>query len=112
MNVGKFYKVVRTMTTVAEAQVWCLCGDDGFPYHLQIYKGKEDRNIHQPLGTRVILDMCDIVQQHSVPSRHFLFFDNFFTSYSLMNHLTVRRMKSVGTVRENRCEGAGELLLS
>ena len=29
-----------------------------------------------------------------------------------MNHLTVRRMKSVGTVRENRCEGGGELLLS
>ena len=93
-------------------KIWCLCGNDGYPYHLQIYKGKEDRQKDRPLGTRVILDMLRVVEENSQPSCHSLYFDNFFTSHALMVELSTKNMKATETVRENRMAGASSFLLS
>ena len=30
-------------------KTWCLCGSDGYPYHMQIYQGKQLNAINQPL---------------------------------------------------------------
>ena len=37
-------------------KIWCICGNDGFPYHMKIYQGKEDNRESLPLGTRVVND--------------------------------------------------------
>ena len=83
-------------------KIWCLCGENGYPYHLSIYTGKSDNSV-APLGTRVVQGMVDVVREHSDPMKHELFFDNFFTSYNLLEDQNV---KAIGTVRENRTLGA------
>ncbi|KRZ92971.1 PiggyBac transposable element-derived protein 3 [Trichinella sp. T8] len=35
-------------------KVWMLCGNDGYPYHMTIYQGKEIHTPKVPLSTRVI----------------------------------------------------------
>ena len=91
-------------------KIWCLCGNDGFPYHLQIYTGKGEERPTQPLGSRVVSTMEDVVEENCDVTRHKLFFDNFFTSYSLLDGLAERGMRSIGTARENRTAGAHKML--
>nr|CAI5848279.1 unnamed protein product [Callosobruchus analis] len=52
-----------------------------------------------PLGSKVVLQMLDVV---AVPSDHEIFFDNYFASYSLMQTLKEKGFRVTGTVRENR----------
>ena len=91
-------------------KIWCLCGKDGFPHHLQIYTGKGEERPTQPLGSRVVNTMVGVVEENSDVTRHKLFFDNFFTSYSLLDGLAERGMRSIGTARENRTAGAHKVL--
>ena len=58
-------------------KIWALCGSNGYPYHLQIYQGKEAGRPSQPLGSRVINDLVDVVLENSSPSFHRFYFDNF-----------------------------------
>lgn len=51
-----------------------------------------------PLGSRVVLDLLDIV---SVPSDHVVFFDNYFSSYGLLKLLKERGQCATGTVGDN-----------
>ncbi|KAF0308538.1 PiggyBac transposable element-derived protein 2 [Amphibalanus amphitrite] len=84
-------------------KLWALCGADGFCHKFDLYCGKEVRPELQgkPLGSRVVLDMIGAVEN---PQSHSLFFDNFFTSRSLLSELRARGMQATGTVRENRME--------
>nr|CAI5851347.1 unnamed protein product [Callosobruchus analis] len=52
-----------------------------------------------PLGSKVVLQMLDVV---AFPSDHEIFFDNYFASYSLMQTLKEKGFRATGTVRENR----------
>jgi len=79
-------------------RVWCLCGPDGFPYHMKIYTGKDEQDSSQPLGSRVVNHMVDVIETSSATKHHQLFFDNFFTSYVLMQSLGEQQMKATGTV--------------
>ena len=80
-------------------KLWMLCSADGFPYRAEIYCGKTDRPQNRSLGEHVILSMLDVVP---VKTQHELYFDNFFTSYSLMLQLREMQMKATGTVRDGR----------
>ena len=42
----------------------CLCGSDGYPYHLSIYTGKS-QDTGKPLGSRVVNAMVDILENNS-----------------------------------------------
>ena len=68
-------------------KIWCLCGSDGYPYNIKIYQGKEKKLQDQPLRSRVINVMVDVIPENSSALLHKLNFDNFFTSYSLMSDL-------------------------
>ena len=83
---------------------WALCGSDGYLYSVKIYTGRETVTEKQPLGTRVVNSMVDIVEEHSDLSAHSLYFDNFFTSYQLMHDLKKRGMKAT----EKRYEGRAD----
>lgn len=83
-------------------KLWVLCGVDGFPYCMKIYVGKEIGTNADPLGTRVIEHMVDVILKHSNNKNHSLFFDNFFTSVKLLESLSERGIRATGTVRDNR----------
>ena len=94
--------------------LWCLCGSNGYPCKLSIYKGKYPNSAENsaPLETRVVKNMVNIIQEHSQPAKHALFFDNVFTSYRLCIDLTQRDVKFIGTVRDNRSAGARKAMTS
>ena len=54
-------------------KLWANCGSGGYCHKFDLYCGKGQRACHQPLGTRVVLDMISVI---SDPSGHELFFDN------------------------------------
>nr|CAH7750906.1 unnamed protein product [Callosobruchus chinensis]CAH7763309.1 unnamed protein product [Callosobruchus chinensis]CAH7769864.1 unnamed protein product [Callosobruchus chinensis] len=52
-----------------------------------------------PLGSKVVLELLECVAQ---PSDHSVFFDNYFTSHSLLKMLRDKGFRATGTIRENR----------
>ncbi|KRX67486.1 Calcium uptake protein 3, mitochondrial [Trichinella sp. T9] len=91
--------------------VWMLCGNDGYPYHMIIYQGKEIHASKVPLSTRVISNMVDIIQENSNTTRHTLYFDNFFNSYDLLVMLSELKMRAIGTIRPYRSNGVDAVML-
>lgn len=53
------------------------------------------------LGASVVLQYVDVLQSTGFSNFH-IFFDNFFTSLSLMKELTFRKIRATGTIRDNR----------
>ena len=97
----------------ASGSIWSLCGSGGYPYHLQVYKGKEATSSrNEPLGTRVVNHMVEVVQENSDVAKHHFFFDNFFTSHKLLSDLASEKVKATATVRKNRRGGANRDLTS
>ena len=54
---------------------------------IHIYQGNEKKLQDQPLGSRVINNMVDVITENFSALLHELYFDNFFTSYRLMSDL-------------------------
>ena len=68
-------------------EIWALCGNYGYPYHLKIYQGNEANSENSPLGTKVIKTMVAIIIANSSVEKYELCFNNFFTSYNLLSDL-------------------------
>ena len=79
-------------------KIWALCSKNGYPFNLQLYAGASDRT-EEPLGQRVTKQLAAICHN---PCQHTLTFDNFFTSYQLMEELTHMGFRATGTVKDNR----------
>ena len=84
-------------------KIWMLCSSDGYPYQAVIYCGKSDRPDQVSLGEHVVTRLSNVI---SDKSQHELYFDNFFTSYSLLFTLKHDGLKATGTVRDGRLGGA------
>lgn len=54
------------------------------------------------LGSSIVLTFADELQRNFPNLPFHLYFDNFFTSLSLLHQLQVRELKGTGTIRENR----------
>ena len=91
-------------------KLWGLCGPDGYPYKLNIYTGKFETRT-ELLGTSVVNATVNVVIENSVASKHIFYFDNFFTSYDLLNDLGKKGVKAIGTVRENCPQGASKVFM-
>lgn len=78
---------------------WMLCSSTGYCYNFDTYCGAAVDKTALPLGSRVVLQMLEIVD---VPTDHEIFFDNYFTSYNLMQTLKEKGFQATGTARENR----------
>jgi hypothetical protein len=65
------------------SKVWMMCSSNSYPYNMQIYSGKQDGD-NGPLGSRVIHKMLSVIEGNS---KYEVYFDNFFTSYDLLNEL-------------------------
>ena len=80
-------------------KIWMMCSASGYPYNMQLYSGKVHDKPAQPLGSRVVKDMLSVVKE---PSKHSVFFDNFFTSVQLLEELAEDGVRATGTVRDGR----------
>ena len=78
-------------------KLWLLCSSDGYPYNFEIYCGK-DENRTNPLGTHVVAKMLRPVANSS---HHVVFFDNFFTSHTLLFNLAGKNVRACNTIRDN-----------
>ena len=61
-------------------KLWMLCSADGYPYNIQIYRGKQGEDHTTPLGTRVVSHLLACI---SDPASHVVYFDNFLQATSL-----------------------------
>ena len=63
-------------------------------------------------GSRVINNMVDVITENISALLHELYFDNFFTSYSLISDLAKIDVRATGARRENRTAGANQKMIS
>jgi DNA excision repair protein ERCC-6 len=82
---------------------WVLASSDGYPFIVILYIGKDADRGTEPLGSFVIKQLLQVVDN---PACHTITFDNFFNSYQLLCDLRERGIAATGTVRENRLQGA------
>lgn len=81
-------------------KVFVLCGKSGQPYDFIVYQGQStgiDPNKQKTfgLGGSIILDLCERINHEG----HRLFFDNYFSSYTLFLGLTEKKIFAAGTIR-------------
>lgn len=86
-------------------KLWAMCSDNGYVYDFFLYQGKEtnDNLCKVPLGGRVVLQLASKIDH---PEGKELFFDNLFTSHSLLVTLTKMGFRATGTIRANRTKKA------
>ena len=56
--------------------------------------------------------MVNVLIGNYVTSKHTFYFDNFFTSYDLLNDLDKKGVKAIGTARENRTQGVSKVSMN
>lgn len=94
-------------------KIWILAGADGYPYMNLLYGGRQQNtNATEPLGARVVTSLIKPILDYSDPLKHYLYFDNFFTSYQLLVDLLEKNIKATGTIRPNRTQGAAKVLVT
>jgi len=78
-------------------KVWCR-GDshNGYMCELQVYTGKAE-SVEEGLGKRVVLDLARQLEG----KKYHLYFDNFFSSVSLLTTLREKGLYGCGTARQN-----------
>lgn len=80
-------------------KVWALaCSKTGYMTSFQIYQGKEDTLVESTLGERVVLQLC----APYFDKGYCLYFDNFFSTFSLLDSLLKKKTFACGTFRINR----------
>ena len=77
-------------------KLWVLASAAGVPCKIEIYQGRTIQGSHEPLGICVVknvLENCKSRKDHSV------YFDNFFSRYSLVCHLATKGFRATGTMK-------------
>ena len=86
-------------------KIWVGALRLGYIVYFDPYQGSSttlpDRYKHLGLGASVVLQYSDVLKEMPHEPFH-LFFDNYFTSISLLLELKQRNVKATGTMRENR----------
>ena len=80
-------------------KLWVLASATGVPYKIEIYQGRADQGSEEPLGTRVVKNALEICKN---PKDHSVYFNNFFSSYSLICDLETKGFRATGTMRIDR----------
>lgn len=85
-------------------KLFVLCDSQGYAYKFEIYNGAGDNVVlsHCPnLGatSNVVVRLSQTIPDFA---NHILYFDNFYTSLSLLVYLRARGIYSLGTIRANR----------
>ena len=89
---------IKCKTVKFGYKIWMLCSSDGFHYNFKIYCG-EEASREGPLGFHFVKTLLTPASNRN---KDFVFFDNFFTSYHLLNNLAADNIRACSTVRNNR----------
>ncbi|XP_060855513.1 piggyBac transposable element-derived protein 3-like [Metopolophium dirhodum] len=82
-------------------KIWCLGDQNGYISKFSVYQGKEeviDDFVDFGLGERVVLNLTKPYWNKGMK----VFFDNYFTSISLLEKLKLENTFACGTIRSNR----------
>lgn len=86
-------------------KIWALCESiSGYCLQFQIYTGKTDGNTENGLTYRVIFDLL----RDYLGKGYKVYFDNFYTSFKLVDDLQKRQTYACGTLRKGRAEFSNE----
>lgn len=78
-------------------KVWCRAdAHNGYMSEVQVYEGKSD-SAESGLGKRVVLDLAKRLEG----KKYHIYFDNFFSSVSLLETLLSMGIYACGTARQN-----------
>ena len=80
-------------------KLWVLVCATGVPYKIEIFQERTNQGSDETLGIRVVkngLEICKNLKDHRV------FFDNFFSSYSLICDLAIMGFNATATMRNYR----------
>lgn len=82
---------------------WALCSSSGYMYCFDVYMGKDNDKEKTSLGIGG-MTVLDLLTRTNIPSNagYKVYFDNYFTSFDLLMHLTSIGICATGTIRENR----------
>lgn len=80
-------------------KIWMLTSQYGYPYQADYCGKSSNRPPDVPPGEHVVMQFAELIPDKSC---HELYFNNFFSSYSLMSKLRQMQLKATGTVREGR----------
>lgn len=80
-----------------------MCGSSGIVYDFLMFQGKStelDINAQNLFGQGgvIVIQFAERLKQNT----HFVYFDNYFTSYKLLSELADRKIFAAGTVRVSR----------
>ncbi len=65
-------------------KMWIIASDDGFPYFIIMYQRRSLSVRTVPFGQQVVMDLVDAIRKMECDlSSVKLYFDNFFSSYSV-----------------------------
>lgn len=83
-------------------KVWCRADScTGYLYQFQVYTGKTD-TAETGLGSNVVKSLCEPLLRNNY-SGH-VAFDNFFSSFELMQELYEQGIYSTATIRSDRAD--------
>lgn len=82
---------------------WAMCASSGYMTAFSLYTGKSSDKKDFGLGGDVVLTLIELGKLPA-QSGIKIYFDNFFTSLSLMRHLRELGYYATGTIRANRVE--------
>lgn len=82
-------------------KVWALCDSlTGYCLQFQIYTGKVNDSVEHGLSYRVVFDLLE----KFLNKNYRVYFDNFYTSYKLLNDLDQKQTYACGTLRKGRAQ--------
>lgn len=84
-------------------KIFLLCEESGIVYNMILYQSAStkicaDLRTKFGLGGAVFLSLVRNISEN----RHFLYFDNFFSSFNIFYALSQRKIYAAGTIRINR----------
>lgn len=80
-------------------KLYKLCTIDGYTGKIIVYTGKNEKTPGQSHSENIVLSILDCIDDKE---GHYVFADNFYTSFSLARKLFEKKMTYCGTLRRNR----------
>ena len=76
-----------------------LASTTGVPYKIKIYRGRTNQGgVDEPLSICVVKNALEIFKN---PKDHSVYFDNFFSSYSLICKFATKGFTATGAIRND-----------
>ena len=66
------HQYIRGKPILFGFKIWVICGEDGFPYKLEIYQGRKE-GTKEPVGAGVVNRLVQVIVENSNVACHILY---------------------------------------